>query len=61
MGVVVTGGGTGGHIYPALAIAEAIQKKHPGIDILYIGSETGLEADIVPKTGLPLLRSVPRA
>lgn len=53
MGVVVTGGGTGGHIYPALAIAEAIQKKYPEIDILYIGSETGLEADIVPKTGLP--------
>lgn len=53
MGVIVTGGGTGGHIYPALAIAEEIKKRYPQVDILYIGSETGLEADIVPKTGLP--------
>jgi UDP-N-acetylglucosamine--N-acetylmuramyl-(pentapeptide) pyrophosphoryl-undecaprenol N-acetylglucosamine transferase len=51
--IIITGGGTGGHIYPALAIAKGLQKKIPGVNILYVGTKKGLEADIVPKTGLP--------
>lgn len=50
---VVTGGGTGGHIYPALAIAQGLKEAAQDIKILYVGTEKGLEAEIVPKTGLP--------
>lgn len=50
MRVIVTGGGTGGHIYPALAIADEIKKREPDSEILYIGNHIGLEKDIVPKT-----------
>ncbi|MCQ2551008.1 MAG: undecaprenyldiphospho-muramoylpentapeptide beta-N-acetylglucosaminyltransferase [Clostridia bacterium] len=51
MRAIVTGGGTGGHIYPALAIADKIKEEEPGSEILYIGNDLGLEKDIVPKTG----------
>lgn len=50
MKVIVTGGGTGGHIYPALAIAKGLQKVYKDCDILYVGTQKGLEANIVPKT-----------
>ncbi|MEG6616429.1 undecaprenyldiphospho-muramoylpentapeptide beta-N-acetylglucosaminyltransferase [Peptococcaceae bacterium 1198_IL3148] len=53
MRAIVTGGGTGGHIYPALAIAEGIKTRYQGADILYVGTDRGLEADIVPKAGYP--------
>ena len=52
MRVVLTGGGTGGHIYPALAIAYAVRKNWPCAELLYVGSETGMENRIVPQTGL---------
>jgi len=48
--VIVTGGGTGGHIYPALAIAKGLQETYRDCEILYVGTKKGLEADIVPKT-----------
>lgn len=51
--VAITGGGTGGHIYPALTIARTLQELAPGTEVLYIGTREGLEADIVPRTGLP--------
>ncbi len=53
MRFVVAGGGTGGHIYPALAIAQGLQGRYPGAEILYIGVTGGMEEDIVPKAGLP--------
>lgn len=51
MRVLITGGGTGGHIYPALAIVRGIREKYPGAEILYVGTTGGMEADIVPKEG----------
>ncbi|MEE0741450.1 MAG: undecaprenyldiphospho-muramoylpentapeptide beta-N-acetylglucosaminyltransferase [Emergencia sp.] len=54
MRVIVTGGGTGGHIYPAIAIADKIKEKEPDSEILYIGNDIGLEKDIVPQTGYPM-------
>lgn len=54
MRVIVTGGGTGGHIYPAIAIADKIKEMEPDSEILYIGNEVGLEKDIVPKAGYPI-------
>ncbi|WP_018921342.1 undecaprenyldiphospho-muramoylpentapeptide beta-N-acetylglucosaminyltransferase [Salsuginibacillus kocurii] len=52
MKVVVTGGGTGGHIYPALAFVRFLKKEEPHARIKYIGSETGLESDFVPRAGV---------
>ncbi len=51
MRVIMTGGGTGGHIYPAIAIADKIKTEQPDAEILYVGNEIGLEKDIVPKAG----------
>lgn len=51
MRVVLTGGGTGGHISPALAIAEKLKKGSGKVEILYIGSKDTMEKDIVPAHG----------
>ncbi|GGN96491.1 undecaprenyldiphospho-muramoylpentapeptide beta-N-acetylglucosaminyltransferase [Saccharibacillus kuerlensis] len=53
MRVVLTGGGTGGHIYPALAIAEQLKADRPDTEFLYIGGKRGLENSIVPETQIP--------
>lgn len=53
MNIIVSGGGTGGHIYPAITIIRTIQKMHPEAKFLYVGTKKGLEADIIPKEGLP--------
>lgn len=52
MKYLISGGGTGGHIYPALAIAREIKSRDKDAEILYIGTEKGLEAELVPKEGL---------
>ena len=51
MKVIISGGGTGGHIYPALSIADALKRKYKGTQILYIGTNNGLESSLVPKHG----------
>lgn len=53
MKIIVSGGGTGGHIYPALTILRTLSAKRLGTEFLYVGTERGLEADIVPKEGIP--------
>src|SRR5260221_13616928 len=52
MRILVSGGGTGGHIYPALAVAKALQERH-GAELLFLGDENGLETRIVPQAGGP--------
>ncbi len=52
MRVIVTGGGTGGHIYPALAIARGLLAKDSKTKILYVGTREGMEARLVPSNGL---------
>ena len=54
MRVIVTGGGTGGHIYPAIAIADKFKEMDPSTEILYVGNDEGIEKDIVPKSGYNL-------
>lgn len=54
MKLIVTGGGTGGHVYPALAILDKFREKDPDTDVLYIGNDEGIEKEIVPKKGYEL-------
>lgn len=51
MRVIVTGGGTGGHIYPALAIADKFKEIDSSTEILYVGCYEGIEKEVVPKSG----------
>ncbi|MBP2651455.1 MAG: murG [Firmicutes bacterium] len=51
MRIIISGGGTGGHIYPAVTIAKAIQALAADSEILFVGTKLGMEADIVPKEG----------
>ena len=51
MKILFAGGGTAGHINPALAVAGFIKEKHPDAEISYIGTATKLEAKLVPEKG----------
>ncbi|MCH1623874.1 undecaprenyldiphospho-muramoylpentapeptide beta-N-acetylglucosaminyltransferase [Fredinandcohnia quinoae] len=53
MRIVVSGGGTGGHIYPALALINEIKKINPSAEFLYIGTDNGLESGIVKRENIP--------
>ena len=54
MKVIISGGGTGGHIYPAIAIANAIQKEWPDESIRFVGAAGRMEMEKVPKAGFPI-------
>ncbi|MBF0473470.1 MAG: undecaprenyldiphospho-muramoylpentapeptide beta-N-acetylglucosaminyltransferase [Nitrospirae bacterium] len=49
--VIIAGGGTGGHLYPGLAVAGELKKRNSNMDILFIGTENGIEATILPLEG----------
>ncbi len=49
--IIIAGGGTGGHIFPAIAIAHALKKKEPAVDILFIGAKGKMEMEKVPQAG----------
>ena len=53
--VIVSGGGTGGHIFPAVSIANAIKKQHPEAEILFVGAEGRMEMQRVPAAGYKIL------
>lgn len=59
--VIITTGGTGGHIYPALSVAKGLIKRD--VDVLFVGSDSRMEKDMVPKenirfTGLEIYLSL---
>ncbi len=64
MRIILTGGGTGGHVYPALAMARYIKNIEPESDIMFVGTRKGMESSIVPLSGFPLetitVRGLPR-
>ncbi len=54
MRVVIAGGGTGGHLYPGIALAHEFLRLRPGSSVLFVGTERGLEARVVPREGFEL-------
>lgn len=53
--IIVSGGGTGGHIFPALSIADAIKRKQPSAEILFVGAENRMEMQRVPDAGYRII------
>lgn len=53
--IIICGGGTAGHIYPAIAIIEQISEQYKNIDICYIGTEKGMEARLIPPLGIKFI------
>lgn len=54
MRLVIAGGGTGGHLFPGIAVAEALKELDPSSEILFVGTAKGIETREVPKAGFPL-------
>jgi UDP-N-acetylglucosamine--N-acetylmuramyl-(pentapeptide) pyrophosphoryl-undecaprenol N-acetylglucosamine transferase len=54
--LIITGGGTGGHVYPGLAVAKAIQAQKPDVEVFWVGSPEGMENKLVPQEGYPLFQ-----
>lgn len=54
MKIILSGGGTGGHIYPALTLADTIRELEPEAEIRFVGTRHGLEKDLVPRAGYPI-------
>ena len=53
--IVLAGGGTGGHLYPALAVADEMKRRDPETAIVFVGARRGLETRLVPEAGYPLV------
>jgi UDP-N-acetylglucosamine--N-acetylmuramyl-(pentapeptide) pyrophosphoryl-undecaprenol N-acetylglucosamine transferase len=54
MKVLIAGGGTGGHLFPGIALAEELLTRHPNNEVVFVGTSRGLEARVVPQAGYPL-------
>lgn len=54
MKLIVAGGGTGGHLFPGVAVAEEFLDRHAGNEVLFVGSERGIEARVIPQLGYQL-------
>lgn len=52
--IIISGGGTGGHVFPAIAIAHALRKILPTVDILFVGAQGRIEMEKVPQAGYPI-------
>jgi len=49
--VVIAGGGTGGHLFPGIAVVEELRRRNAGLDVAYVGTERGIEARVIPGMG----------
>ncbi len=54
MRVIIAGGGTGGHVFPGLALAEELKKRDAVVEVVFVGTEAGIEARVVPREGYPI-------
>ncbi len=59
--LVLAGGGTGGHVYPMIAVADALRELAPELRLVFVGTERGMETRVVPERGyeLELMRVLP--
>lgn len=53
--IIISGGGTGGHIYPAVAVAQELQKRMPDVELLFVGASDRMEMEKVPKAGYKIV------
>lgn len=53
--ILISGGGTGGHIFPALSIANALKRRDPNTEILFVGAESRMEMERVPAAGYKII------
>jgi len=53
--IIIAGGGTGGHIFPAIAIATALKKQQPDVEILFVGAKGKMEMEKVPQAGFKII------
>ncbi len=53
--IIIGGGGTGGHVFPAISIAQALKKMDPAVEILFVGAENKLEMEKVPEAGFKII------
>jgi UDP-N-acetylglucosamine--N-acetylmuramyl-(pentapeptide) pyrophosphoryl-undecaprenol N-acetylglucosamine transferase len=53
--VFIAAGGTGGHIFPALAVADSMRKRHPLLEVIFLGSKGGMEERVIPTHGYKLM------
>ncbi|MBI5078606.1 UDP-N-acetylglucosamine--N-acetylmuramyl-(pentapeptide) pyrophosphoryl-undecaprenol N-acetylglucosamine transferase, partial [Candidatus Saganbacteria bacterium] len=54
MRIAIVSAGTGGHIYPGIAVAEELKRRDPQVGILFLGSKEGMEKEIISRAGFPL-------
>ena len=54
MNIIISAGGTGGHIFPAIAVADELKRQDPSVKILFVGAEGKMEMERVPKAGYPI-------
>ena len=60
MKILIAGGGTGGHVYPAVAVVERLRQSTDGVEVTFVGTSRGLESGIVPALGYKMRRIVAR-
>src|SRR5882672_2672903 len=53
MKLLIAGGGTGGHLFPGVAIAEEARARDPAAEVVFVGTRRGIEARVLPKLGWP--------
>ena len=53
--LIISGGGTGGHIFPAISIANTFKRRFPDTEILFVGADNRMEMDKVPAAGYPIV------
>ena len=54
MRILIAGGGTGGHLYPGIALARELQRRDPSTHVSFVGTATGIESRVVPREGFEL-------
>ncbi|HYA32083.1 MAG TPA: undecaprenyldiphospho-muramoylpentapeptide beta-N-acetylglucosaminyltransferase [Thermodesulfovibrionales bacterium] len=54
MRIIIAGGGTGGHLFPGIAVAEELKRREESTEVIFVGTEYGIEASIIPREGYPI-------